>query len=156
MRRGISSTRERKRSKHRATTNFPIIHNYQKGERRKLGKLEWEDADRETKLDRSKPFRLGKNSIFPLPLPFSVHFCSFLIVNVNAPINEGKGGGALLALRRNPQLARISAARRRVGNLAQFISRLCSIIVGMTIIWSRLERGRARANLPNQPVELTE
>lgn len=87
-------------------------------------------------------------------------FRSFPIVNVNAPINEeGRGKGekrGVIGGWRSPQLVRISAARRRVGNLVQFISRLCSIIVGMTIIWSRLERGRTRAKLPNQPAELTE
>lgn len=85
-------------------------------------------------------------------------FRSFPIVN--APINEeGRGKGekrGVIGGWRSPQLVRISAARRRVGNLVQFISRLCSIIVGMTIIWSRLERGRTRAKLPNQPAELTE
>lgn len=87
-------------------------------------------------------------------------FRSFPIVNVNAPINEeGRGKGekrGVIGGWRSPQFVRISAARRRVGNLVQFISRLCSIIVGMTIIWSRLERGRTRAKLPNQPAELTE
>lgn len=87
-------------------------------------------------------------------------FRSFPIVNVNAPINEeGRGKGekrGVIGGWRSPQLVRISAARRRVGNLVQFISRLCSIIVDMTIIWSRLERGRTRAKLPNQPAELTE
>lgn len=85
-------------------------------------------------------------------------FRSFPIVN--APINEeGRGKGekrGVIGGWRSPQLVRISAARRRVGNLVQFISRLCSIIIGMTIIWSRLERGRTRAKLPNQPAELTE
>lgn len=98
-------------------------------------------------------FGLGKSSIFPLPrLPaFFRSQGSFPIVNVNEPINEEREEGGergVIGGRRSPQLARISAGRRRVGNLVQFISRLCSIIVGMTIIWSRSEWGARACSKP--------
>lgn len=111
---------------------------------------------------RRRRIVVERNSIDLIDFGWSKNliFRSFPIVNVNAPINEeGRGKGekrGVIGGWRSPQLVRISAARRRVGNLVQFISRLCSIIVGMTIIWSRLERGRTRAKLPNQPAELTE